>query len=94
MQRPIGGEPAETWMAYIRDLEARDRDSLITLSQVLDRHQDKVEDLAEALLSLLGAPDYRTTYECEHGTVLGQKCHARNCHLKPVRLALKHLPKR
>jgi len=80
-------------LARVKELEAKDCESLITLSQVQDRAKDKCDDLQEALLALLGAPGFRTEYECEHGTPLGQKCIASNCHLKPVRFALKHLPK-
>lgn len=64
----------------------------VSLSQVQDRAKDTIEDLTDALRALLGAPDYLTEYECEHGTPLGQRCKVRNCHLRPVRLALKHLP--
>jgi hypothetical protein len=44
------------------------------------------------MIALLGAPDYRTEYECQHGTPLGCRCR-KDCHLNVVRAALKHLPR-
>ena len=44
-----------------------------------------------AIQALLGEPDFRTEYECEHGTPLGQACF-RDCHLNPVRSVLPLLP--
>lgn len=46
----------------------------------------------EGMLALLGDPDFRTEYECQHGTPLGRKC-VKHCNLNPVRAAIKLMPR-
>ena len=86
----IADEVGAALCARVAELE---RDNLVSRSQGYDKGKDERDDLRDALLAILGAPDFRTEYECQHGTPLGQKCGIRGCHLNPVRLALKHLPK-